>query len=203
MVLGAVFLAAGVAVTVLRLRSGSSLPGEGASPGSAPSSDIGSASSAARILANPGAPSGAPSLAASGPALRFRLRISPADAEVLVDGTVVGPAGESVELAGAAGSMHDVELRRNGSAFRTSVRITERGLVPPGIELVTPAAPSSASASRRSPVPGSGARGKPSFRLSGRPEHRALAAPHLEASRRPDARSPMSTAHHRTTHRDG
>jgi serine/threonine-protein kinase len=100
------------------------------------------------------ASSAAASAATSGPVLRLRLRISPADATAFVDGAQVVSDTGSVELAGAPGSVHEVRLEKGGGAFRTSVLLTEKGLLPPEIELVTlPPSPSSAAPTASADAP--------------------------------------------------
>ncbi len=146
MAVGAALLAGGLIAAVLRPQQGSSHTDHSlsSSPSSSPSSSASTSSSGA-------------SPAAEGPMLRLRLRISPADATAFVDGAQALSSEGTVELAGAPGSVHEVRLEKGGGAFRTSVLLTEKGLLPPEIEMVT-LPPSPASAVPAASTPGAASR---------------------------------------------
>ncbi len=145
MAVGAAVLTAGLAAAVLGPQTGSPQTDHSLSTSASPSATPSATTSTS-----------AASAATSSPILRLRLRISPADATAFVDGAPALSEAGSVELAGAPGSVHEVRLEKGGGAFRTSVLLTEKGLLPPEIELVTlPPSPPSAEppASARAGAP--------------------------------------------------
>jgi serine/threonine-protein kinase len=69
------------------------------------------------------------------PVMQVTLRVTPADATVEVDGAPVQVRGGAVEIAGALGSSHRVRIARGRIERFTDVFVTEKGAIPPRVEL--------------------------------------------------------------------
>jgi serine/threonine-protein kinase len=65
--------------------------------------------------------------------------VSPADATVEVDGARAEVQGGAFTISGALGSGHHVRVSHGGLDLTTDVFVTEKGAVPPRVELARPA----------------------------------------------------------------
>jgi serine/threonine-protein kinase len=82
----------------------------------------------------------------SAPTKSFALAVSPADATVEVDGKQTPVTEGAVPVSGAPGSMHLLHVTSGGRDATYPVLLTDTGVVPPRIELVSsPASTSTAS----------------------------------------------------------
>jgi serine/threonine-protein kinase len=69
---------------------------------------------------------------------RVTVRVSPEDASVEVDGAPADVRGGAFDLSGALGSGHRVRVARGSRELWTDVFVTEKGAVPPRVELPPP-----------------------------------------------------------------
>lgn len=81
--------------------------------------------------------------------------IVPSHAHVVVDGVVATMVEGRLEIRGAAGSLHKVEVSLDGKTTKTDVVLSEKGPIPPRIELAvaTAAKPSTAPKADGAPKP--------------------------------------------------
>jgi len=97
------------------------------------------------------------------PVVRAEVTIAPASARVLVDGEPTTPHDGRVTLSGTAGSLHKVEISLEGKSAKADVVLSERGPIPPKVELPGASAPrpSGAGKGEASPAPQKPAAAKP------------------------------------------
>ena len=69
--------------------------------------------------------------------LKVEIGIAPVTAKVFVDGVAAIVRDGRVELTGLAGSLHKVELSLDGKTTKVDVVLSERGPLPPRVELPT------------------------------------------------------------------
>jgi serine/threonine-protein kinase len=67
------------------------------------------------------------------------VQVSPDDASVEVDGAPAGVRGGAFEIAGALGSVHRVRVSKGDREAAADVFVTEKGAVPPRVDLARPA----------------------------------------------------------------
>jgi eukaryotic-like serine/threonine-protein kinase len=85
---------------------------------------------------------------------RVMLVVLPEDASVEIDGAVAAVQNGAVELAGAVGSEHRVRVWKGGQEVSANVTVTEKGPVPPKVEL-PPRRPAAVRPEARGAPPGS------------------------------------------------
>jgi serine/threonine-protein kinase len=89
------------------------------------------------------------------------LRISPKDAAVEVDGAPAEVRGGTVEIPGALGSSHKVRVVKGRSEQVTEVFVTDKGAIPPQVDLVVGRPPAPPEAARAAGQPRSTASARP------------------------------------------
>jgi serine/threonine-protein kinase len=107
------------------------------------------------------------------PLHRVAVRVSPEDASVEVDGAPADVRGGAFDLEGALGSGHRVRVSKGRSEVSTEVFVTEKGAVPPWVELTLRPPPLPApSVARASSVPAAAPAAPPSAAAPRRPPPR-------------------------------
>ena len=91
-----------------------------------------------------------------------KVTLSPASAQATLDGNPVSVQNGEIEVSGAIGSVHRIEISLDGKSAKADIVLSEGGAVPARVELAMPTAasaqkPIAAGKSPQAPVPASSA----------------------------------------------